>query len=68
MTAACPDDTGIVGDWRQAALWVRDGVQVLASDSHSDFFTKNLIAILAEMRAAFGVLMPKAFCKVTGLD
>lgn len=68
VTAACPDDTGLVGDFKQAALWVREGVQVLASDSHSDFFVKNLIVVLAEMRAAFGVLMPKAFCKVTSVD
>lgn len=68
VTAACPDDTSIVGDFRQAAMWIREGVQVLASDSHSDFFTKNLVAILAEFRAAFGVLMPKAFCQITGVD
>lgn len=68
VTAAIADDTGLVGDFSQAVLWVREGVQILASDSHSDYFVKNLVAVLAEMRAAFGVLMPKAFASVTGLD
>lgn len=68
VSAAVPDDTGIVGDWTQAVLWMREGIQILASDSHSDFFVKNLVALLAELRAAFGVLQPAAFAKVTGLD
>ena len=36
----------------------------MATDSHSDFFVKNLIAILAEMRAAFGVIRPAAFVTI----
>lgn len=66
-TPAVPENTGIVGDWGAATLWLRSGVQVLASDSHSDFFVRNLIAILAELRAAFGVQQPKAFASVTGI-
>jgi HK97 family phage major capsid protein len=68
VTPAVADDTGIVGDFRYATLWMREGAQVYASDSHDDFFVKNLVAILAELRCAFGVTMPQAFCKVTGLD
>lgn len=68
VSASVPDDTGIVGDFSQAVLWLREGIQILASDSHDDFFVKNLIALLAEMRAAFGVLQPAGFAKVTGLD
>jgi hypothetical protein len=33
----------------------------MASDSHADFFIRNLVAILGELRAAFGVLRPAAF-------
>lgn len=66
-TPAVTENTGLVGDFRQATLWLREGVQVLASDSHSDFFVRNLVAILAEMRAAFGVLLPQSFAKVTGI-
>jgi HK97 family phage major capsid protein len=68
VTAAIPDDTGLVGAFNFAVLWLREGIQVLASDSHDDFFVKNLVVLLAELRAAFGVLLPAAFCKVTGLD
>ena len=68
VTPSVPDDTGLVGDFRYATLWLREGVQVLASDSHSDFFIKNLVAVLAEMRAAFGVQLPAAFCKITSID
>ena len=67
VSPAVTENTGIVGDFRQATLWLREGVQVLASDSHSDFFVRNLVAILAEMRAAFGVLLPASFAKVTGI-
>jgi HK97 family phage major capsid protein len=59
--------TGIVADWKQAILWIRDGIQVLASDSHSDFFIRNMVAILAELRCAFGIVRPSTFVKVTGL-
>jgi HK97 family phage major capsid protein len=68
VTPAVPDDTALVGDFSKAVLWLREGAQVLATDSHSDFFVKNLVAILAEMRAALGVLLPQAFCKVTSID
>lgn len=55
----------LVGNFREAFLWVREGVSVSASDSDGDNFTKNLVTILAEMRAAFGVIYPKAFAEVT---
>jgi len=67
VSTAFAENTGLVGDFTQAALWLREGAQVLASDSHSDFFIKNLVVLLAELRAAFGVLVPTAFCTVTGI-
>lgn len=59
-----PVGTGWVGDWTRAILWDREQATVTASDSHQDFFTRNLVAILAEMRAAFGVVQPNAFVKI----
>ena len=56
--------TSVVGDWRKAVLWDREQAQILTSDSHSDFFVRNLLAILAELRAAFGVLQPAAFVEI----
>lgn len=67
VTPAFSSGTGLIGDYRQAVLWLREAAQVLATDSHADFFTRNLVAVLAEIPAAFGVLMPAAFCKVTGI-
>jgi HK97 family phage major capsid protein len=58
--------TPVVGNYADAVMWMRSGVSIAASDSHSDYFTKGLVAILAETRAAFAVLQPKSFCKITG--
>jgi HK97 family phage major capsid protein len=62
VSAAFTAGLPIVGDWTQIVMWLREGTQVLASDSHMDFFIRNLVAILAEFRAAMGVLAPAAFC------
>jgi hypothetical protein len=58
------DDTVLVGDFSTAVLWDREDVSISVSDSHLDFFTRNLVAILAEARAAFGVLDPALICSV----
>lgn len=67
VTTAFPSGTGLVGKYDEAILWNREGISLAATDSHSDFFIRNLVAILAEMRAAFGVPRPGAFCAVTGI-
>jgi len=56
--------TAILADWRKAVLWDRERTNISVSDSHEDFFIRNMIAILAEMRAAFGVIRPSAFIEV----
>lgn len=54
----------ILGDWNMGAtLYTREGVTVRTSDSHSDYFVKNGLTILIEERAAFGIEIPRAFCK-----
>ena len=67
VTEAMTQNTALVGDFRQAVLWSREAPSILVSDQHQDFFTRNLLAILAEERAAFGVLDPQAFCTVTAV-
>lgn len=67
VSEAATANTALVGDFRQAVLWEREGVNVMVSDQHADFFIRNLLAILAEMRAGFGVLDPQAFCTVSGI-
>lgn len=63
-TEAVPAGTGYVGDFRKAILWDREQASITVTDSHADFFVRNLVAILAEMRAAFGVIQPSAFVEV----
>jgi hypothetical protein len=63
-----PAGTGLVGAFSQGAiLYRKDGVAVQASNSHTDYFTKNITTIRAEIRAALAVLNPAAFCEVTGI-
>ena len=67
VTEAMTENTALVGDFRFGVLWEREGVSLSVTDSHLDFFTRNLLAILAEMRAGFGVLDAQAFCTVTSV-
>jgi HK97 family phage major capsid protein len=65
VSSVFPNDTALVGAYKTGAIaWVRDGVSVRASDSHEDFFTRRMVALLAEMRAAFAAWQPRAFCEV----
>ena len=52
------------GNWSKAVLWDRQQATISVSDSHSDFFIRNMVAILGEMRAAFGLIRPSAFIEV----
>lgn len=61
---AIPEGTGLVGDFSKAILWDREQSTISVTDSHGDFFVRNLVAILAEMRAAFGVVQPNAFVEI----
>lgn len=61
---AVPAGTGLVGDFRSCVLWDRESASIQVSDSHSDFFTRNMVAILAELRAAFGVIRPSALVEI----
>lgn len=62
---AIAQGTVLVGDWEIGALLlIRQGVQVLLSDSDQDDFTKNKVTLLGEMRAALPVFRPAAFCTV----
>ena len=56
--------TAYLGNWKQAVMWDRQQVTISVSDSHADFFIRNLVAVLAEARAAFGVLKPKSFVEI----
>lgn len=67
ITPAIAENTALVGDFRQAILWSREGISMYMTDSHADFFLRNVLVILMEMRAALGILDPQAFVKVTNV-
>jgi HK97 family phage major capsid protein len=53
-----------LANWNKAVLWDREQASISVTDSHSDWFIRNMVAILAEMRAAFGLIRPSAFIEV----
>jgi HK97 family phage major capsid protein len=53
-----------LANWNKAVLWDRQRTTITATDSHDDWFIRNMIAILAELRAAFAVIRPSAFVEV----
>jgi HK97 family phage major capsid protein len=58
--------TAIVGACSVGAtVFEREGIVILTSDSHEDYFTRNLVAVLAEERLGFAVYFPAAFVEVT---
>jgi len=59
-----PSGFALVGDFAKAVLWDREEATVSITDSHEDFFVRNLVAILAEERVAFAVTRPTAFVNV----
>ena len=58
--------TALIGDFANGAqLWDRQQTQVLITDSHSDFFIRNILVLLAEWRGALAIYAPHAFARVT---
>ena len=60
----CTQGTGYVAYWPGAVIWDREQANIRMSDSHANFFIQNLVAILAELRAAFGLLFPAAVVEI----
>ena len=56
--------SALLANWGKCVLWDREAATIQVSDSHADFFIRNMVAILAELRAAMGVIRPSAFCEV----
>lgn len=56
--------TAWVGDWRWYVIWPREAFSVAVSNSHKDYFQRNLVAILGEERAAGGLLRTDAVVKI----
>lgn len=56
--------TALVGDFRRAVLFDREQSTISVGTINDDF-VRNIVRVLAEMRAGFGVIRPSAFVKVT---
>jgi hypothetical protein len=60
-----PAGHSIMGIWREFAVWMHEGITIGMSDSHADYYVKNLVAILAEFSAAAGAMETVAFCEIS---
>lgn len=58
-----PQGTFYTGDLKQMVVWDRQQPTMYSTDSNRDLFERNIITILTEERAAFGVLRPAAIVK-----
>jgi HK97 family phage major capsid protein len=64
VSAVTGAGTAVVGTRASAQVWRRGGISVEASNSHSNYFQLNLIAIRAEERLGLAVYRPKGFVEV----
>lgn len=60
---AVPEGFGFVADWRQAVIWDREQASIVVG-TINDQLVRNMVTILAELRAAFGVFRPEAFVRI----
>jgi len=59
VSDAMTENGFLVGDFTRAAkLYDRQEATVEVATQHADFFTRNLVAILAEERVALAVMRP----------
>lgn len=57
---AIPAGFALVGDFRRAILFDREQTNISVGTANDDFL-RNIVRVLAEMRAGFGVIRPAAF-------
>jgi HK97 family phage major capsid protein len=63
--AAVPVGTAYVGDFQNGlTLFDRGTTAVMMTDSHADYFIRNMLLVLAETRALPAVTEPQALVKV----
>jgi HK97 family phage major capsid protein len=64
VTKAVPVGTQLLGDFRQALVGDREQASMYMTDAHSDFFIRNILTILAELRVGFALAVPQAFVAI----
>ena len=68
ITPALAGGSALVGAFQQGGqIFRKGGITVDASNSHADFFQRNLSAVRAEERLALAIFRPGAFGQVSGL-
>src|SRR6202008_3442191 len=68
QTSQETEGEALVGDFANfSELAIRQNLDIQISNSHSDYFAKNLLAIRVEMRAGLIVYRPAAFTEITGI-
>jgi HK97 family phage major capsid protein len=66
VTTGIGSGTALLGSFKQAASIVRrGGPSVEVSNSHSDYFVRNLNIVRAESRLALAVFRPASFVTLT---
>lgn len=60
---AVASGVGWVGDFRQAVLWDREQASIVVG-TINDQLIRNMVTILCEARAAFGVFRPQAIVRI----
>jgi HK97 family phage major capsid protein len=61
---ATAENACLVGDFSRALLYDRE-TTTLSVGTVNDDFVRNIVRVLGELRAGFGVVRPSAFCRVT---
>lgn len=62
-------NTGILGDFKQGGeIFDRADINITVGDQHSDFFIRNMVAILAERREALVCYRGDLFVNITGVS
>lgn len=67
VSTGISENTMLVGDFNQGCMLFDREQGAIRVGTINDQFTRNMQTILAELRAAFAVFRPTAFCKVTGV-
>ena len=64
-----PAGTAMVGSFAEAVmLYVRQGIAIALGESHLDYFTRGLVALIAETRVTSRVVRPNALQLISGFS